>query len=144
MGHGQKSISDWQEDVYKTAEDKGWWPKPACAVKADNVAQLEPQNVDYEFVATKICLMHSELAEALEAVRVGKFRMYTEEGPFVRTEGGKIVEHYKPEGMAAEFADVVIRIMDLCEAMGISLEDAVLHKAAYNKTRTHRHGGKAI
>lgn len=144
MGLGQKSISDWQTEVYETAESKGWWPKPPCLVKADNPNSVDPQEVDHEFVATKICLMHSELSEALEAVREGKFRMYTEDGRFVRSEGNKIVERFKPEGMVTELADVVIRIMDLCEAMGISLEDAILHKAAYNKTRGHRHGGKTL
>lgn len=144
MGNEFRSISEWQTTVYGTAKEKGWWPKPICGARADSQSDMEPVDVDYDFVATKICLMHSELSEALEAVRIGKFRMYTEEGPLVRTEGGKIVEHYKPEGMVAELADVVIRAMDLCEALGISLEDAILHKAMYNKTRPFRHGGKAV
>lgn len=52
-------------------------------------------------------------------------------------------ETLKPEGFASELADVLIRVFDLAGALGIDLEDAVQSKMAYNKTRPHRHGGKA-
>jgi NTP pyrophosphatase (non-canonical NTP hydrolase) len=50
----------------------------------------------------------------------------------------------KPIGFASELADVVIRVMDLAEAMGIDLEREILLKHEYNLTREHRHGGKAL
>lgn len=67
-----------------------------------------------------ICLMHCELSEAAEAYR--------------KKEGDdRIVE---------EFADVLIRIFDLCGSRGWDLESAVKHKMEFNKTRPYRHGGK--
>ena len=70
---------------------------------------------NYELIA----LMHSELSEALEAYRKG--------------DDGHVVE---------EFADVLIRIFDMCAARGMDLERAVKEKMAFNKTRPYRHGNK--
>lgn len=53
-------------------------------------------------------------------------------------------EDDKPEGMGAELADVVIRIMDYCGFAGIDLESLILQKHEYNKTRPYRHGGKVL
>jgi NTP pyrophosphatase (non-canonical NTP hydrolase) len=78
-----------------------------------------------------IALAHSELSEALEAYRDGlPLSEFTSEG--------------KPEGIAVELADVLIRIFDMSEELGIPLEDAIKAKMAYNKTRSYRHGGKKL
>lgn len=50
----------------------------------------------------------------------------------------------KPEGVTYEFADIVIRVADLCGSLGIDLQAAVEKKMAYNTTRSYRHGGKRI
>lgn len=42
-----------------------------------------------------------------------------------------------------ELADIVIRVCDLAQELGIDLGEAVVAKMAYNKTRPHKHGGKA-
>jgi NTP pyrophosphatase (non-canonical NTP hydrolase) len=48
----------------------------------------------------------------------------------------------KPEGIPSELADVMIRILDMAEAFGINLQEVMLEKHEYNKTRGYRHGGK--
>lgn len=48
----------------------------------------------------------------------------------------------KPLGVASEAADIFIRLLDLCEAWDIDLEDEYEKKMAYNRTRAVRHGGK--
>lgn len=77
-----------------------------------------------------IALCHSELSEALEEYRNGRDM----------TEG--YLNKGKPEGIPVELADVVIRIMDMCEHYGIDLESAILEKHRYNLTRPYKHGGK--
>lgn len=79
-----------------------------------------------------IALMHSELSEALEDYRAGRdLREIYYEGD-------------KPCGVPIELADVLIRIFDTCEHLGIDLEEAVVEKMSYNESRPHRHGGKRI
>jgi NTP pyrophosphatase (non-canonical NTP hydrolase) len=41
-----------------------------------------------------------------------------------------------------EIADVMLRLMDFAESLGIDTERAIVIKNNYNKTRGYRHGGK--
>ena len=77
-----------------------------------------------------VALMHSELSEALEEYRNHK--------PMVYEENGKL------EGVATELADCVIRIFDWAGKEDIDLEDIIIRKHEYNKTRPYKHGGKKI
>jgi len=77
-----------------------------------------------------LALVHSEVSEALEEWRID------EDLAVIRMEGDT------PVGFAVELADVLIRICDLCEAVGIDLNAALKIKMAYNSTRPWRHGGK--
>lgn len=74
-------------------------------------------------------LMVTELAEAMEAWREDKPLVY------VGKDG-------KPEGIAVEMADCVIRILDWAESVDLDLGGIISDKHAYNSTRPHRHGGK--
>jgi NTP pyrophosphatase (non-canonical NTP hydrolase) len=108
------------------AKEKGWWPQlgfegPDAPVR--NLAAVE------EVIPEKLMLVVSELAEALEEHRNGEELEY---------EG----KHGKPEGLAVELADAVIRIEDLCGALGIDLDAVIERKIAYNATRSYRRGGK--
>lgn len=80
-----------------------------------------------------IALIHSEASEALEEYRDGKkFSLLEFDG------------RGKPVGIAVEFADILIRIFDTCQNLGIPLAEALEAKIEYNRTRPHRHGGKTI
>lgn len=50
----------------------------------------------------------------------------------------------KPEGVAVEFVDALIRILDTLGAEGTNLQHIFDLKMAYNRTRPHRHGGKRL
>lgn len=75
----------------------------------------------------KIALLHSEISEALEAIR----------------HGDPESEHIKGmTGVEEELADVIIRIMDYGTAYGLRINEAVLQKMVFNSTRAMLHGGK--
>lgn len=103
----RSSFERMQREVHETAKEKGWWDEPR-------------EN------GTLLMLMVTELAEAMESVRLP-------------APSDHIPDFH---GVEEELADVVIRIMDFCEARGLRLADAIEAKALYNKGREHRHGGK--
>jgi NTP pyrophosphatase (non-canonical NTP hydrolase) len=86
-------------------------------------------------IPTKLMLIVSELAEALE-----EFRDNT---PFRYLKSDKRGLP-KPEGIGPELADVVIRVGDLAGLLGIDLEDLVIEKMEYNRGRQYRHGGRRV
>lgn len=73
-------------------------------------------------------LIHSEVAEATEAVRKKKM-------------DDKIPEF---TGQEAELADVVIRIMTMSAAKKLRVAEAIRAKMEFNKTREFRHGDKTV
>lgn len=95
------AVVDFIKECHRVAKEKGWW---------------QDERNDGELIA----LMHSELSEALEAMR----------------------NHGTKEAIAEELADCCIRIFDYCGARDIDLENTLLKKVEYNKTRPFRHGKK--
>ena len=92
--------------AHAMAREKGFWDKP----RNDGEA---------------IALMHSELSEALEALR----------------HGNPPSEHI-PEfsGLEEELADELIRIFDFCGGNRLRLGEAVIAKMKFNAGRGFRHG----
>lgn len=75
----------------------------------------------------KIALMHSELSEALEAIRKGN------------PQSEKIPEFTELE---EELADVVLRIMNFGCQLNLRIAEAIIAKDEYNTNRPYKHGGK--
>jgi len=72
-----------------------------------------------------VALFHSELSEALEAMR-------HKNPPSTEIEGFSQVEE--------EMADLFIRIMDTAHARGWKLGEAIVAKMAFNEGRPYKHG----
>lgn len=97
-------------ECHSIAKDKGWWEKDR------DIPEL-------------LCLIHSEVSEALEDYRSDNMEVLIGVGG-------------KPEGFPVELADILIRIFDLCGHLGINLDDVLTHKIAFNRNRPYRHGNK--
>jgi NTP pyrophosphatase (non-canonical NTP hydrolase) len=78
-------------------------------------------------IEQRLCLIHSEVSEALEAYRDGELETtFSESG--------------KPNGFPSELADIVIRVCDLAGHLGIDLEGEIRAKSDFNETRPAKHG----
>jgi len=121
-------------ETYKTSAGKGWHDDLLC--KNPQETFFEDKDVDVERVAAKVALIHSEVSEALEELRVGRLSLFYDEFDQRPVP--------KPEGFVVEMADAMIRILDTCQALGLDIGEAVAMKMRYNETRPHRHGGKKL
>lgn len=98
------NITEWAKEIHENAVKHGWW---------------ETKRSTGEVIA----LIHSELSEALEEARDNRPMMYVL-GP----NGEEICtpcyfNGRKPEGVAVELADAVIRVLDFAEYNNLLLKD---------------------
>ena len=133
------NINELAKEVHENAVAHGWWEKPPTLPEA-------------------LCLIHAELAEALEEYREGNPLIYgtcalaAEDCKFSGVcdrvgrpgEGEGIDGPCKPEGIAVELADVILRTLDLMAALGVDVDAVVMAKHKYNLGREYRHGGKTV
>lgn len=106
-----------QEEVFRLNTSKGWFDEDRS-------------------VGDLVALLHSEVSEVLEAYRTFKFQDATERIPNADLD--------KPEGVGAEMADCLIRLLDMAKRWDIDLPAEFTRKMAYNWTRPYRHGGKTL
>lgn len=134
-----KTLNEWAAEIHQNAVDHGWWDEERSF--GDIVA-----------------LCHSELSEALEAYRNKEENLWyacTLEGVDPTDEcydleencpfrDGSPCRKIKPEGVAVEMIDCMIRILDWCGREGVDVDALLQAKHKYNKTRPYRHGGKTL
>ena len=111
------NVSSLQRFCHSASLNSGWWD--------------EPVNVDT--VPAKLCLIHSEISEAMEGYRKD------------------IMDDHLPSRkmVEVELADAVIRILDLSGKLELDLMGAIKEKMEYNSTRAdhkrenrNKEGGK--
>ena len=116
-------LNAFAREVHENAVAHGWW---------------EEERSFGEIIA----LCHSELSEALEEYRAGRPNLYN---AYIAADGTPILrDGDKPEGIAVELADCIIRILDWAGKEGIDMDAILRLKHEYNKGRPYRHGGKVI
>lgn len=166
-------LNELAREIFEDNKRKGFWPK------AHNCHHEEPHVCGFgvcDFIGRNpyevLALIHSEVSEALEAMRDGKWEqsvswhgtnnvvnpgnLIFDDGKFwLRVKGSVELREVrdeemrawgyiaKPEGVASELADVIIRVLDACGAWGIDIEKTIQEKVEYNATRPHKHGRKA-
>ena len=122
-------LNELRDKAFAYAEKQGFHEKPK------NLGEL-------------LMLVVSELSEALEADRNGKWCSLTEaEKELIPEEADrgwlKDWFEYNLRGkVEEELADAIIRICDIAGIYGIDLEWHVRAKMAYNETRPYLHGKK--
>lgn len=132
-------LNEFAHEVHENAVAHGWY---------DTAPSLP------EVIAS----IHAELSEALEEYREGNPLIYgtcalaAEDCKYSgmcdrvgRPDADGAVEGpCKPEGVAVELCDAVLRILDTLDYYGVDIEKTLEAKHAYNIGREYRHGGKII
>jgi NTP pyrophosphatase (non-canonical NTP hydrolase) len=106
--------------IFQNNKAKGFWDNER------NVGEL-------------LMLITSELGEAMEAHRKGKFANGHLMATSYATWKEWFEKHYK-DTFEDEIADAVIRLLDLSAGLGIDLEKHINEKVKYNKLRERLHG----
>lgn len=117
------------KSAYENAKLKGWW------IDRHNLIAFAEEFGDERLAkfariavtGLSIALKHSELSEALEGLRHGN------------PPDDKIPEFTSEE---AEYADVIIRLMDTAAERNLRLGQAIIVKMRMNAGRPYLHGGK--
>ena len=101
-----EAINECARDCHNAAVKGGWWHESNGKKKDRNVGEL-------------LCLIHSEISEAMEGARKGLYD-----------------SHLKNKTMMeVELADAIIRIFDLSESKGFNIGETIYEKLEYNKSR---------
>ncbi len=101
-----ETLTSIQIKCHDLAIDKGWYEAPR------SVPEL-------------LCLIHSEVSEALRAYR---------------DTTANITDIF--ENIGEELADIIIRVADMAQYFSIDLDHHVVRKYGINMRRPYRHGGK--
>lgn len=118
-----RAITDVSTVIHQSCVDAGWYTDLQTGLPIErNIPEM-------------LCLIHSEVSEALEAYRKDT------------------MDDHLPDyrGIDVELADAVIRIFDLCSYLDIDIGEAVSDKFDYNQVRADhklenrlKDGGKKI
>ena len=125
-------VNELAKEIHDNAVAHGWWD--------------EPRNL-LEIAA----LCHSELSEAVEEYRAGRPLVYHKcKGPEYECADmedatsncyeDKCPSFGKPEGIAVEMADCLIRILDWFGHEELDADAIIREKMEYNKSRQYKHG----
>lgn len=119
---------------HAVAASSGWWTERDTG--RNLTARYDPrQPYNGRNIGELLCLVHSEISEAMEGARKGLMDDHLPDRPMLEV----------------ELADAVIRIMDMAGGLGLDVAGAIAAKLAYNQSRADHKpearaaaGGKAF
>ena len=113
------SINALCSDIHAHNIAAGWWTDLATGINLGDQARDRHSRLGTALVAEKLCLVHSEVSEAMEGHRKN------------------LADDKLPHRsmIEVELADACIRIFDLAGALGLDLGGAIEEKRAFNALR---------
>ena len=116
LGHATAALNVLSEEIHRRNVVAGWWTD---LVTKTDLRGKDENGRDRRNVPELLCLIHSEVSEAMEGYRKN-------------LKDDKLPHRSMFE---VELADTLIRIFDLAGAHNLDLAGATLEKLAYNQSR---------
>lgn len=109
----KQSIGELAKDIHQNNVKAGWWTDLNTGESlASNQGEKPKRNVP-----EMLCLIHSEVSEAMEGFRKNLMDDKLPHRPMLEV----------------ELADAIIRILDMSEGLGLDIQGAIYEKLEFNK-----------
>jgi hypothetical protein len=115
----ERSAEIIQEQCHGLAKSSGWWTDLATGNDLTRNYSLPMLTPPPRNIGELLCLVHSEVSEAMEGARKGLMDNKLPHRPMLEV----------------ELADAVIRIFDMAGGMGLDLPGAIAEKLLFNQSR---------
>lgn len=151
------TLNELVKRAHQNSVDHGFWDDQTYMAELEGLERkIVARFLAEQTIPEKLCLIHSEVSEALECYRDDSMvtgpddnqtmsHMRKHDLSLSAIDGETFVcpachDLLKPVGFPSELADILIRVFDLAGALGIDLEAEVELKMNYNKSRPYKHG----